>query len=73
MGHDPRTSRNGIVGVSWLETKVVGIKTSSNGNFEMKSRITALYNFMSFPMLEKDWGGGVVKRLRSVVELVQWD
>ena len=69
---DPKASRNGIVWVSSFETKVVGIDTSSNGNFEMKSKIAALDSFTTCSTevgtLEKACGG-VVKGSYSIIDL----
>ena len=63
MRDDPKASRKGIVRVSSFETRVVGIDTSSNGNFEMKSRIAAFDSFTTCPteagMLENACGGVV--------------
>lgn len=70
MRDDPSASRNGTVWVSSSETTVVGRDTSSNGNFEIRSRIVVLDIVMTFfivgGMLGKICGGGVVKRWCSI-------
>jgi len=72
MRDDPSASRNGTVWVSSLETTVVGRDTSSNGNFEIRSRIAALDIVMTFftagGTLGTVCGGGVVKRWCSIRE-----
>ena len=72
MRDDPKASRNGIVWVSSFETRVVGSVTSSNGNFEMKSRIAALDSFTTCSTevgtFEKVCGG-VVKGSYSIIDL----
>jgi hypothetical protein len=73
MRDEPKTSRNGIVWVSSLETRVVGIDISSNGNCEMKSRIAALDSYTTLStavgMFEKVCGG-VVKGSYSIIKLL---
>ena len=72
MRDDTSASRNGTVWVSSLETTVVGRDTSSNGIFEIRSRIVVLDIVMTFSiaggMLGMVCGGGMVKRCCSIRE-----